>query len=76
MGPKYSVGDKIKLNSDSTFERIIIYIYSEFYDENGISSEPYYSTKVVNNKTYPPCPIKQSSIDKYYTKIYENYTIK
>jgi len=76
MDPKYSIGDKIKLNSDSTFERVITYIYSGYYDENGIPSQPYYATKVVNNKTYSNCPIKESSIDNYYTKIYEKYTIK
>ena len=65
---KYSLGDIIKLNEDNNFKRIIIAIFNEFYDETGYSKEIYYNTKCINDDTYPPCPINEFSIDKYYTK--------
>ena len=66
---KYLIGDIIKLNEDENFKRKIIYIYHNFYDETGCSKEIYYNTIILHNNTYPPCPIKEKSIDKYYTKI-------
>jgi hypothetical protein len=67
--PKYSVGDIIKLNEDEKIMKIILYIWDKFYDETGYSKEIYYTIKNINDDTYPPIPIKESSIDKYYTKI-------
>jgi len=66
--PKYSIDDKIKLNEDKNLIRIIISIFEIFYDETGYSKEKYYNTKIINNDNYPPCPIKETLIDKYYTK--------
>lgn len=67
--PKYSIGDIIKLNEDNNLIIKIIFIYDTFYDETGYSKEIYYNIKCINDDTYPPCPIKEFSIDKYYTKI-------
>ena len=67
--PKYSIGDIIKLNEDNNLIRKIIFIYDTFYDETGYSKEIYYNTECINDDKYPPSPIKESSIDKYYTKL-------
>ena len=68
MDPKYSVGDKIKLNDGDDVQRVIVSIYSEFYNESGISKETYYETKKVNDDTTSICPLPESSIDHFYTK--------
>jgi hypothetical protein len=67
--PKYSEGDVIKLKTDETFKRVILFVYDTFYDETGLSKERYYCTTVIDNSTYSPSPMKESIIDKYYTKI-------
>lgn len=67
--PKYSINDIIKLKEDETFKKIIIYICHSFYDKDGFAKEVYYYTRHIDNDTYPPLPIKESSIDKYYTKL-------
>ena len=67
--PKYSIGDIIKLNEEEKFIKIILCICYSFYDETGYSKEIYYYIKCINSDKYPPSPIKESSIDKYYTKL-------
>jgi hypothetical protein len=67
--PKYLVGDIIKLNENETFIQQILFIYYSFYDETGYSKEIYYCIRPIHDNTYPPSPIKESSIDKYYTKL-------
>jgi len=66
--PKYSVDMILQLNSDSAVKQKITSICYEFYDETGISDEVYYYVKLINNDAYPPSPIKESAIDKYYSK--------
>jgi len=72
--PKYSIGDIIKLNTDETFKREIICICKSFYDEMGHYDEMWdskefsYYTRYIDNDNYPPLPMKESSIDKYYSK--------
>ena len=71
---KYSIGDIIKHNEDNSLRRKIIGIFDIFYDETGVSNEIYYQTIILKNNnttinnTYPPCPIKETSIDKYYKR--------
>jgi hypothetical protein len=66
---KYFIGDIIKHNEDNTLRRKIISIYDIFYDETGISDETYYQTIILDkDNIYPPCPIKETAIDKYYTR--------
>jgi hypothetical protein len=67
--PKYSIGDIIKLNEDNTLMKKIILICESFYDETGYSKEQYYYVKFINDDSYPPDCMKESSIDKYYTKL-------
>jgi hypothetical protein len=70
--PKYNIGDILKLNEDEKIKQIILCISHWFYDETGLRKEVYYYIKRIDDDTYPPSPIKESSIDKYYTK-YNNY---
>jgi hypothetical protein len=65
---KYKIGDIIQHNENKTFKRKILFIFGNFYDETGYSKETYYQTIIIeNNNNIPPTPIKESSIDKYYT---------
>jgi hypothetical protein len=66
--PKYSVNDIIQHNDYSDLKRKIIFIFESFYDETGWSKEIYYQTITIENNI-PPTPMKESAIDKYYTKI-------
>ena len=68
---KYLINDIIKLNSDETIKKRIIFICDAgtFYDETGYSKEIYYYVIDTNNNIYPPSPMKESSINKYYTKV-------
>ena len=63
---KYKIGDIIEHKEDNALKRKIIYIFEYFYDETGYSKEIYYQTIVIENNI-PPSPLKESSIDKYYT---------
>jgi len=65
---KYAIGDIIKLNSYESVKKIITDICYTFYDETGCSKEIYYYIKLLDS-TFVASPIKESSIDKYYTKI-------
>lgn len=67
MKPKYSVGDVFYYGDKST-TRTILSIWTEFYDETGLSKEPYY-TLTSFYKGYPPSPMRESHIDLYYTKM-------
>jgi len=67
--PNYSIGDIIKLNEDEKIMKIILFISHSFYDETGLSKEIYYCIRSINVDNYPPSYIKQTSIDKYYTKL-------
>ena len=64
---KYSVGDILTLNENENYKRVILFISNSFYDETGLSKKVYYFTKQIDTDMYPPCPMKESSIDKYYT---------
>lgn len=68
---KYSIGDIIKLTSDESVKKRIVLICEPgtFYDETGCSKEIYYYVINIDTNNYPPCPIKESSINKYYTKV-------
>ena len=63
---KYKIYDIIQHNEDTNLTRKIIFIFDYFYDETGYSEEIYYQTIVIENNI-PPTPLKESSIDKYYT---------
>jgi hypothetical protein len=63
---KYKIYDIIQHNEDTNLTRKIIFIFDSFYDETGYSEEIYYQTIVIENNI-PPTPLKESSIDKYYT---------
>ena len=63
---KYNIDDIIQHNEDTNLTRKIIFIFDSFYDETGYSKEIYYQTIVIENNI-PPTPLKESSIDKYYT---------
>jgi len=64
---KYKIGDIIQHKEHETFKRKIIYIFDNFYDNTGYSTEIYYETIIIeNNNNIPPTPIKESSIDEYY----------
>ena len=63
---KYNIDDIIQHNEDTNLTRKIIFIFDSFYDETGYSEEIYYQTIVIENNI-PPTPLKESSIDKYYT---------
>lgn len=67
--PKYSVGDILRLNADEKHIKKILCVCDMFYDETGYSRETYYYIRCINDDRYPPSPVKESSIDKYYTKI-------
>jgi hypothetical protein len=67
--PKYSIGDILQHNEDEHLKREILCIYTKFYDETGISKEIYYCTQNIVDTSYPPSPIKESALNKYYTKI-------
>jgi hypothetical protein len=67
--PNYSIGDIIKLNEDEKIMKKILFISNSFYDETGLSKEIYYCIKSINDDRYPPSHIKETSIDKYYTKL-------
>jgi len=66
--PKYSIGDIIEHKEDPNVKRIILWIFTAFYDETGLSSEICYQTNTLENDI-PPSAIKESSIDLYYTRI-------
>jgi len=66
--PKYSIGDIIKLITDETVKREILCICKSFYDEIWDSKEFSYYTRYIDNDNFPPLPMKESSIDKYYSK--------
>jgi hypothetical protein len=66
--PKYAIGDIIQHKEDPTVKRTILWIFTAFYDETGISSEIYYQTRMVNDDNIPPTAMKESAIDMYYTK--------
>jgi hypothetical protein len=66
MTPKYPIGTIIQHNKDESMQRIILYIFTSFYDETGLSAEIYYQTNILEN-TIPPSPLKESAIDMYYT---------
>jgi hypothetical protein len=63
---KYKINDIIQHNQDTNLTRKIVFIFDSFYDETGCSKEIYYQTIVIENNI-PPTPLKESSIDKYYT---------
>jgi hypothetical protein len=65
--PKYAIGTVIQHKEDPTVKRTIVWIFTAFYDETGLSSEIYYQTKTVENDI-PPTAMKESAIDLYYTK--------
>ena len=62
---KYKIDDIIQHNEDTNLKRKIIFIFDSFY-ETEYSKEIYYQTVVIENNI-PPTPLKESSIDKYYT---------
>jgi hypothetical protein len=66
MTPKYPIGTIIQHNKDESLKRIILNIFTVFYDETGLSAEIYYQTNILEN-TIPPSPMKESAIDMYYT---------
>jgi len=63
--PKYCIGDILHHREDNSIKRVVLFIWDIFYDETGISQEVYYQTNTLEN-TVPPCPMKESDIDKYY----------
>ena len=63
---KYKINDIIQHNQDTNLTRKIVFIFDSFYDETEYSKEVYYLTVVIENNI-PPMPLKESSIDKYYT---------
>ena len=63
---KYKIDDIIQHNEDKTLKRKILFIFDYFYDETGYSKEIYYQTIVIENNI-TPMPLKECSIDKYYT---------
>lgn len=65
---KYAIGDIIQHNEYPDAKRVIVWIFTTFYDETGLSSEIYYQTKTLENDI-PPSSMKESIIDLYYTKI-------
>jgi hypothetical protein len=65
--PKYAAGDIIHHKTEFSIKRKILYVISVFYDETGISNDNYYQTVLVGNNDYPPSPMSESAIDKYYT---------
>ena len=71
--PKYKIGDILQLNEDNRFKKKVILVSPLFYDETGLSEDIYYYVQSVNDDSYPPSPIKESAIDKYYTKILDNF---
>uniref|UniRef100_A0A6C0JZ54 Uncharacterized protein n=1 Tax=viral metagenome TaxID=1070528 RepID=A0A6C0JZ54_9ZZZZ len=73
MTPKYSIGTIIQHNKDESVKRVILCIFTSFYDETGMSNEIYYQTNILEN-TIPPSPMKESAIDMYYTIIPSNNT--
>jgi hypothetical protein len=66
--PKYAEGDILQHKIEISIKRKIIYVYSVFYDETGISNDTYYQTTLLGNNEYPPSPISESAINKYYKK--------
>jgi hypothetical protein len=66
--PKYAIGDIIQHKEYPTVKRTIVWIFTAFYDETGLSFEIYYQTRMVNDDNIPPTAIKESCIDLYYTK--------
>jgi hypothetical protein len=62
----YAIGDIIKLKEDETIIHVIRWVCDSFYDETGVSTEPYYYIQRLYDDRYPPCPIKESAIGEYY----------
>jgi len=67
--PKYAVGDIIQHKLEFSIKRKIIYIFSVFYDETGVSKDIYYQTTLVGDNNYPPSAMSENAINRYYTKI-------
>jgi hypothetical protein len=66
---KYAIGDIFHHHMDSSYKIKIIWIFSVFYDETGYNKDIYYQTRQIHNTEYPPSPMSQSALDKYYIKI-------
>ncbi len=62
---KYKIGDKLYHYKCPQLVREIIYIHINKY--NG-SDEIQYTTSS-NQKGYPPSPMEESALDKYYIKL-------
>ena len=65
--PKYAECDIIHHKTEFSIKRKILYVIGVFYDETGISNDNYYQTVLLANNNYPPSPMSESAIDKYYT---------
>lgn len=52
--PTYSIGDIIQHNEYPDLKRVIMWIFTAFYDETGLSSEIYYQTKTLENARENP----------------------
>uniref|UniRef100_A0A6C0HID4 Uncharacterized protein n=1 Tax=viral metagenome TaxID=1070528 RepID=A0A6C0HID4_9ZZZZ len=65
--PKYSIGDIIQQKEDPTVKRVILWIFTAFYDETGLNTEICYQTNTVENHIFPSA-MKESTIDLYYTR--------
>ena len=60
----YEIGCILALDTDNTHKIQIIETYSHHY-----SPEIYYYIKIVGNDSQPPSIMKESNINKYYSKI-------
>ena len=65
---KYSIDDILQHNELQNEKRKIIHIYYDYYEHNNNNKKMFYLIYDLQNR-YPPCPMEESAIDKYYTKI-------
>jgi hypothetical protein len=67
--PKYKEGDIIKLNSDNSVRREIVYVCVCYPYDEYMNKEICYYAKMIGDDSYQPVYIEESAIDRYYTKV-------